>query len=449
MSTPAAKPAKTTSAATKSTAAKSTTAKKLAPVVDAPVAAEVKTVAVVAPFFQDNTIRYLRAFANLPNCRTVVISQDPMAKLPGDLQAKLAGHWQVRNSLAGGDLGAACIALQKRHGPLDGLHGFLEQLQVPLGEARDIAQLPGMNAKTAVQFRDKSVMKDVLRAAGVPVARHALIENDGDAWDFANVVGFPLILKPVDGLGSRGTQRIDSESQLAAALKQQRPSIDRPLQAEEFVTGAERTFETVSVRGQPLWDSGTWYMNRPLEVLENPWMQYCVVLPKEEDRQEFSQFRPTNHAALQALGMGTGLTHMEWFLRKDGSHVVSEVGARPPGVHIMPMNGLALERDFVSLWANLVVHETWPGDLQRNWAVGAAFFRGTGKGRRVAEVKGLDIAQQLAGSLVVDRKLPVVGQLRADGYEGEGWALVRAPRTEQVVEALKALVTNVQVRYGQ
>lgn len=439
MSTPAAKPR----------AQKSASTKQAAPAVDAPKVAEVKTVAVVAPFFQDNTLRYLRAFADLPNCRTLVISQDPMAKLPADLQAKLGGHWQVRNSLAGSDLGAACQGLQKRYGPLDGLHGFLEQLQVPLGEARDIAGLPGMNAKTALQFRDKSVMKDVLRAAGVPVARHALIENDGDAWDFANAVGFPLILKPVDGLGSRGTQRIESEAQLSAALKQQRPSIDRPLQGEEFVTGAERTFETVSVRGVPQWDSGTLYMNRPLEVLENPWMQYCVVLPKEEDRQEFSQFRPTNHAALQALGMGTGLTHMEWFLRKDGSHVVSEVGARPPGVHIMPMNGLALECDFVSLWANLVVHEHWPSRLQRKWAVGAAFFRGTGQGRRVVEVRGLDVAQRLAGSLVVDRKLPVAGQLRAEGYEGEGWALVRAPRTEQVVEALKALVTNVQVRYGQ
>ena len=36
--------------------------------------------------------------------------------------------------------------------------------------------------------------------------------------------------------------------------------------------------------------------------------------------------------ALGALGMGTGLTHMEWFLRADGSAIVSEVGARPPGV---------------------------------------------------------------------------------------------------------------------
>ena len=38
-----------------------------------------------------------------------------------------------------------------------------------------------------------------------------------------------------------------------------------------------------------------------------------------------------NARALAALGMGTGLSHMEWFLRKDGSPVVSEVGARPPG----------------------------------------------------------------------------------------------------------------------
>ena len=36
-------------------------------------------------------------------------------------------------------------------------------------------------------------------------------------------------------------------------------------------------------------------------------------------------------AALRALGLETGLTHMEWFRRADGSPIVSEVGARPPG----------------------------------------------------------------------------------------------------------------------
>lgn len=407
-----------------------------------------KTVALVAPFFQENTLRYVRALTALEDCQACLISQDPIERLPPELRPHVAGHYRVGNSMSGEDLGRACRALKKHFGVLDGVYGVLEQLQQPLAEAREIADVPGMNVKTARGFRDKSVMKDVLRAAGVPVARHALVESDRDALDFVQAVGLPIILKPVAGLGSRGTYRIQTEEDLHQALKSLRPSIDAPLQAEEFVVGLERTCETVSIAGKPVWQSGTWYMNRPLEVLESPWMQYCVILPKEENLEEFKAFSPTNKAALAALGMGTGLSHMEWFLRKDGSHVVSEVGARPPGVHIMPMMGMANEVDFVELWTRLMVHETWPKKLKRKWAMGVCFFRGQGRGKRVAEVRGVQEAQEAVGKWIVEAKLPTIGQPRADGYEGEGWAIVRAPDTATVRDTLRHIITTVQVRYA-
>ena len=54
-------------------------------------------------------------------------------------------------------------------------------------------------------------------------------------------------------------------------------------QAEEFVRGREHTCETVTIAGKPVWRSGTRYYPGPLEVLENPWIQYCVLLPLEAD----------------------------------------------------------------------------------------------------------------------------------------------------------------------
>ena len=407
-----------------------------------------KSVALVAPFFQENTLRYVRALAAVENCRPILLTQDHPDRLPADLKGKIAAVQRVNNVMNGNDLAIGCRALARTVGPVDGLFGVLEQLQIPLAEARDACAIPGMSAATAHNFRDKAKMKDVLRAAGVPVARHALIEVDADALAFAELVGLPIILKPVDGLGSKGTFRVNDDADMRRALKALRPSMDTPIQAEEFVVGSEQTFETVTIDGKPVWHSGTYYMNRPLEVLENPWMQYCVLLPKEENLPEFAGFLPTNTQALTGLGMGTGLSHMEWFRRKDGSHVVSEVGARPPGVHIMPMMGLVNGVDFVDLWVRLMVHGTWPTGLKRKSAAGVCFFRGQGKGGRVASVEGLEKAQEIAGTWVVDRKLPKVGQSRADTYEGEGWAIVQAPDTQTCKEALRELVTHVRVRYG-
>ncbi len=407
-----------------------------------------KTIALVAPFFQDNTLRYVRALADVGKCQALLISQDPRERLPADLQDKIAGHYRVGNCMNGDDLARACRAFRKHFGELDGLYGVLEQLQEPMAQARELADVPGMGSLIAKNFRDKAQMKDVLRAAGVPVARHMLVERDLDALDFVEKVGLPIILKPVAGLGSRGTYRIQTIEDLHQALKTLRPSIDAPLQAEEFVVGRENTCETVTIAGKHVWSSGTWYMNRPLEVLENPWMQYCVILPREDNLPEFKKFLPDNHAALTALGMQTGLSHMEWFLRADGTHVVSEVGARPPGVQIMPMNGIAYEVDMLALWTKLMVHEEWPKKLTRKWAVGAAFFRGQGRGRKVAHVAGLDQAMITAVPYLVDANWPTVGKARADGYEGEGWVIVKANDTATVKDVLRQLVTLVQIRYA-
>jgi hypothetical protein len=45
-------------------------------------------------------------------------------------------------------------------------------------------------------------------------------------------------------------------------------------------------------------------------------------------------------------------------------------------------------------------------------------------------------------------RTPRIGQPRADGYEGEGWAIVKHDTTEGLKQGLRALIENVQVRYG-
>ena len=219
------------------------------------------------------------------------------------------------------------------------------------------------------------------------------------------------------------------------------------MQAEEFITGVERTFETVMIDGEPVWWSGTRYHPTPLAVLEHPWMQYTVTLPREIDAP-WTTFRETNHAALRALGLVTGISHMEWFERPDGSFVIGEVGARPPGVNIMPMMSLAFGRDMIEAWCRLMVLGTWDVPATRQRAAGTAFFRGQGRGGVVVAVDGLERAQHEVGRYVVDRKLPVVGQPASTSYEGEGWAIVAAPTTAEVTTALGGLVRGVKVVLG-
>lgn len=408
----------------------------------------------VAPRFLENTNRYIAAFAALEGVMLSVISEDPESSIPPALQGHIAGHYRVEHCLDGAQLTEAAKKIDKHVGSIDRLTGALEQLQMPLAEARDALGIVGMGVETARRFRDKDRMKEVLREHGVPVAKSELVTSTQELTDFVKRVGFPIIVKPQAGLGSRATYRVTSPQDLEALAQMGLvPSREQPLQAEEFVRAREHTCETVTVAGKPVWRSGTRYFPTPLEVLETSWMQYCVLLPRETDDATWTRFHPVNQAALDALfggarvGAGTAMTHMEWFLKDDGSMLVSEVGARPPGVHIMPMMSLAHETDMIADWCELIAFDRFAAK-ERKWACGAAFFRGQGAGTRVASVTGLDAAIDACGETLVEMRTPKVGQARAEGYEGEGWALVRSASTEGVKQGLIALIENVQVRYG-
>jgi hypothetical protein len=409
----------------------------------------------VAPRFLETTNRYVAAFAKLDEVTLSVISEDPQSSIPKVLRPRIAGHYRVRNSLDPAQLEVALRGLTKGIGPVDRLAGALEQLQMPMAEVRDALDIEGLRVETARRFRDKDRMKEVLRAHGVPVAKSRLIGSKEALSRYVDEIGFPVIVKPRAGFGTRATFRLTNREELAEHLRRGTVvSPENPLQVEEMVRAREHTCETVTVRGKTVWRSGTRYFPSPLEVLETPWTQYCVLLPREDEDTEWTRFEKTNEAALAALfgpwagtAAGTALTHMEWFLKDDGSALVNEVGARPPGVLIMPLMGLAHETDFFDDWAELVSLDRFT-PKKRRWAAGGAFFRGQGGGRRVVEVSGVQKAIEEAGPALVELRAPKVGMARADGYEGEGWATVRSDTTEGAKRALRALIENIQVRYG-
>ena len=397
----------------------------------------------VAPFFMPTTLRFVDAVAGLPDVTVCLVSQEPPEKLPEKLAARLAAHRQIEDALDPSRIADTVRDLGGRYGAPERLLGVLEQLQVPLAKVREHLGIDGLGVRAAENFRDKSRMKTVLREAGVPCARHALVDGATAAHSFAREVGFPVVVKPPAGAGARDTFRVDDDRQLRQALAAAPPGPGRPVLMEEFITGEEHSFDTVSLRGRPVWHSLSRYYPTPLEVMENPWIQWCVLLPREIDEPGYDEIRSVATRALDALGMETGLSHMEWFRRADGSVAVSEVGARPPGAQFTTLMSYAHEMNLYTAWARLMVFETFEPP-ERRYAAGAAYLRGQGRGR-VRAIHGLDEAQRELGHLVVEVRLPQLGQAPASSYEGEGYVILRHPETEVVKQALARVVSLIRV----
>ncbi len=293
-----------------------------------------------------------------------------------------------------------------------------------------------MDVATAHNFRDKAQMKSVLRAAGVLCARHRLADSPAAAIAFAEEVGFPLVVKPPAGAGAKSTFRLDDVDDLHVWLSAAPPAPERLALLEEFLTGEEGSYDSVTVDGKVIWHSISSYLPTPLDVLRNPWIQWIVHMPREIDGPEYAGIREIAPAALRALGLDTGLSHMEWFRRPDGSVAVSEVGVLPPGAQITSMLCYAHDIDLYGAWARLMIS----GDFdppERRWSVGTAYLRGRGTGV-VRAVHGLENLRDVE-PLVVEAQLPRPGQQSSGSYEGDGFVIVRDRDTAVVAEALRRI----------
>jgi hypothetical protein len=403
----------------------------------------VPNVVFVAPYFLEATMRFVDAAVQLPGVRVALVGNEPPERVPNTLARSLATYVPVGDCLHAPSLLDAVGEAGRRLGSVDRALSILEDLQLPLAQVRDHLGLPGMDEQTALNFRDKSRMKDVLRSAGVPCARHGLAHSVDQAWAVVERCGLPVVVKPPGGSGARATFRLETSEQLAQWLAAAPPNAEQPSLIEEFMTGEEHSFDSAVLHGQMVWHSISQYAPTPLTVLEHPWIQWCVLLPREIDGPEYDPIRHAAVGALRALGPVSGFTHMEWFGRADGSVAVSEVGARPPGAQFTTLMSFAHDVDLYSAWAQLMVYdELDPPD--RRWAVGAAYVRPQGSGR-IRAVHGIDRLDPALHELVVQARLPQAGQTTSPSYEGDGYVIVRHHDTAIVERALDELITTLRV----
>jgi len=399
-------------------------------------------VAFVAPYLLETTTRFIEAAARLPGVELALITSESPDQVPMRLRRHLTAHWRVDDALDPRQIADAVRGV----GPVQRLIGVLEQLQVPLAQVRERLGIEGIGVATAHNFRDKAQMKSVLQAAGVPCARHRLADSATTAIGFVDEVGYPLVVKPPAGAGAKSTFRLDDSDDLRVWLETAPPAPDRVALLEEFLTGEEGSYDSVMLDGTLVWDSVSHYLPTPLEVLRNPWIQWAVLMPRDIERPEYAEIRATALTALHALGLSTGLTHMEWFRRPDGTIAVSEVAVRPPGGGISSMLNYAHDFDIYSGWAQVVVYDSFDPP-QRLWSVGTIFLRGQGTGV-VRGVHGIEALPDEVGAIVVESRVPRLGQLSSSSYEGDGYVIVRHKDTGVVTDALRWLVNGVRVELG-
>ena len=400
-------------------------------------------VAYITPNFTANAVRFIEAFTALHDIRLVIISQESTKLLPSWQQSRIALSNQIPDVFNSAALISVLEKIEKKIGPFHRLLGASEQLQVPLAEARNALEVEGMDIETAHNFRDKSRMKLVFEQAGIPCAKHSLVTNYEDGLSFSKQCPYPYVVKPVSGAGSQTTYRVNNDHEMRSAFDLMGFHTKAGVIIEEFIQGEEYSLDTFSLNGKVLGQTINQYFPTPLEAMSNPWIQWRVILRKETTHKAFDDIRKAGMKALNALGMQTGISHMEWFRRKDGSLAISEVAARPPGAQFTTLISRACDFDVVKAWVNLMVYGK--ADIPEvQYTSGAAYLRGLGNGR-VKHVEGLEEIRSKYNTIITDIRVPKSGQEKSASYEGEGFVILRHRDSTVVENALEEIVKTVRV----
>jgi len=150
---------------------------------------------------------------------------------------------------------------------------------------------------------------------------------------------------------------------------------------------------------------------------------------------------------LRALGMGDGMTHMEWFRKSDGEVVFGEVACRPGGACVVDMMNYTSDIDLFREWARVVTVRRFEASTERKYNVGIIFKRAEGQGR-ITTITGLTEYYNRYRPCIVEDTLLRPGTPRRDWKAtllSDGYLVIRHPEWEQARQMAFAAATDIHL----
>ncbi len=379
----------------------------------------------IEPCFPANQREFVRALASV-GARITGIGERPKDALGDELRSQLFHYEQIGNVTNADQVERVVRWVQQKGIRVDRLEAVVEAHVMAAAEVRERCGIPGTSVETTYLCRDKPAMKEALRKAGIPCAASLGSSDVNEIVDFAKRVGFPLIVKPRDGAGASGTHRVDSLAELHAALESSGVSRGRSVAIEEFIEGHEGFYDTLTVKGRVVHDFVSHYYPNVLEAMRTRWISPQYVSTNRIDGDGYAQLREMGQRVIEALGVETSATHMEWFYGPKGLKF-SEIGCRPPGVRAWDMYALGNDFDIYREWAMTVVHGRPSQRLSRRFSAGLIALRPTQDGT-IRGYHGVEEIQRALGPALIDMHLPPPGTPTGGvdaGFMANAWLRAR------------------------
>ncbi|MCA9728386.1 MAG: ATP-grasp domain-containing protein [Candidatus Eisenbacteria bacterium] len=372
------------------------------------------------------------------------IGDQPMGALPEMAQNALAGYVHVRSLWEEDDVLEEVLQLARSR-PIERVECLWEPGMILAARIRERLGLPGMTVAETIPFRDKEKMKQVLDEADIRTPKHASSTSAEGIRRAAAYIGYPLIVKPIAGAGSKDTYRVNSDEELEQTI----PLLGHieEVSVEEFIDGDDLTFDTVCVGGEIAFANVFFYRPRALQIQTVEWISPQTIALRDPFVDHLAPGREMGVRVLQALGYQDGYTHMEWYRKPHGEAVFGEIAARPPGGRTVDLMNYTCDIDLFRGWAEAVVHGRFTQPVERQYNAAIIFKRAIGQGV-IQRVEGLDRLMHEYGPHVAAVNLATVGTPRKNWRQSltaDGFVVVRHPDFMTCLEIADRVSTDVRL----
>lgn len=318
-----------------------------------------KNVIFISPNFPTNYWLFCRELKN-DGLNVLGIGDAPYDELAGELKNSLSEYYKVGSLENYDEVYRAVAYFIFKHGRVDWLESNNEYWLERDAQLRtDFHITSGFQADDIPRIKYKSGMKEFYEKAGIPAARWHLVKGENDCLAFIKKVGWPVVVKPDNGVGASDTHKLSDEKELKRFLETRAESVSYIM--EEFVHAEVNSYDAIiDSRGEPIFETGNVTPMSIMDIVNKADNSiYYIVKDLPAD------VRKAGLAAAKSFGVKSRFVHFEFFrltqdqegMGKKGDVVALEVNMRPCGGFSPDMMNYANSTNVYKIWADMVAFD--------------------------------------------------------------------------------------------
>lgn len=306
------------------------------------------------------------------------IGDAPYESLPQHMIDSVTEYYKVGSLENFYEVEEACRFFNQKYGKLDWIESQNEywlETEATLRKIFDVNSGTKIDDMAAMKYKSK--MKDVYKSCNIPVARYILISTYENAINFTREVGYPVVVKPDNGVGASSTYKLENDDELSYFFATKDNNTTYIM--EEFINGHVETFDGITDSNKNVLISASHVMLHSIMDTVNTCSDTAFYFQPFEGKDiEF-----IGKKVVKAFDTRSRYFHFEFFrleedkegLGKKGDLVGLEVNMRAPGAYIPDMINYAYDVDTYALWSDVLIYDKIFVDVNRKYVVGYASRR--------------------------------------------------------------------------